>query len=74
MIDGCQSAGIGCIDCKKKLNEGVVEFLRPIRTRYLEWKSRPQEVRAILADGANKARKAARSTLDEVYEAIGFRY
>lgn len=32
--EGCQNAGIGCIDCKRKLAERINFMLAPIRERY----------------------------------------
>ena len=34
--DGCTTAGIGCIDCKKRFHENLKKVLDPIRTRYGE--------------------------------------
>lgn len=72
--DGCKTAAIGCIDCKQKLFENVAAKLRPIRARYLELISKPKEIEDILQAGADKARKVAKKTLNEVYDAIGLRY
>ena len=68
---GCTTAGIGCIDCKKILNENIQAMLDPIRTRRAELAARPDEVRAALHDGAARARAIARETMREVKEAMG---
>lgn len=71
---GCRTAAIGCLDCKGRLFENLMKLLDPIRERYQELMSRPDDLRQQLRAGAEKARKVARATLDEVYEAIGFTY
>jgi tryptophanyl-tRNA synthetase len=71
---GCKTAGIGCIECKKKLFENMEQTLLPIRKRYQELMAKPEELRALLHSGASKARAVAKETLAEIYDAIGFRY
>lgn len=68
---GCTTAGIGCIDCKKILNENVNRLLDPIRTRRAELIARPDEVRAVLREGAARARAIARETMRAVRAAMG---
>jgi tryptophanyl-tRNA synthetase len=70
---GCRTAGIGCIDCKKLLNESVVRTLTPIRERAAELSARPEQVEAVLAEGAAQARASAQGTMDEVRRTIGVR-
>jgi tryptophanyl-tRNA synthetase len=74
VVDGCQSAKIGCIDCKQGLFKNINAALSPIRAAYHEWMQKPDELRHILHEGARKAQKEAQKTLDEVYQAIGFNY
>ena len=62
----CRSAGIGCVDCKKRLAEHMVEALADIHHRRQDWASRPDDVRDILKDGANRARLTARKTMERV--------
>ncbi len=54
---GCTTAGIGCIDCKKMLFEGVKADLAQIRARADALRADPARVDAILARGAAEARK-----------------
>ena len=72
--DGCRNATIGCIECKKKLFQNLEKTFAPIREKYEEWISKPDEIRSVLADGAKKARAIAKQTLDEVYDLVGFKY
>ncbi len=70
---GCRSAGIGCLECKKPLIDKVVADASAMRTRAEEYEQNPELVRAILAEGSEKAREAARETLDEVRRAMHLR-
>jgi tryptophanyl-tRNA synthetase len=71
--EGCRTAGIGCLDCKKPLIEKIVEEIGGMRKRAQEFEENPDLVRNIVAEGAEKAREAARQTLDEVRRAMHLR-
>jgi tryptophanyl-tRNA synthetase len=71
---GCRSAGIGCLECKKPLIDKVVEEISGIRKRAQEFEDNPELVRGIIAEGSEKAREAARQTLEEVRQAMGLQY
>jgi len=71
--EGCRSAGIGCLDCKQKVIDKVVEEITGMRRRAQEFEENPELVRGIVAEGADKAREAARQTLDEVRRAMHLR-
>ncbi len=62
----CRSAEIGCVEDKQALAESLNERLRPFRAARSELASDPDRVRDILADGAEKARRTAAATMDEV--------
>jgi tryptophanyl-tRNA synthetase len=68
---GCTSAGIGCIDCKKWLLEGIKADLERIRARRAELLAKPEAIDEILADGARRARKVAAQTMVTVRERLG---
>ena len=68
---GCTTAGIGCVEDKKLLAEGINRELAPFRQRRRELEANPAIVREILADGASKAQAIARETLAEVKERMG---
>ena len=68
----CRSAEIGCVDCKKKLLKQMSILLTPIHERRIALEAQPEKVREILAFGAERARKAARQTMEEVRSAMGF--
>lgn len=71
---GCRSAGIGCIECKQPVIEGVLREQEPMRERAQQYLDDPSLVRAIVADGCDKARKMAQETMRDVREVIGLNY
>ena len=71
--EGCRSAAIGCLDCKKPVIEKIVEEIRGMRKRAQEFEGQPELVRSIVTEGAEKAREAARQTLDEVRRVMHLR-
>lgn len=68
---GCRSAGIGCIECKQPVIEGVLKEQEPMRERAKAYEDDPQLVRNIIADGGERARKLAQETMRDVREAMG---
>jgi tryptophanyl-tRNA synthetase len=74
IVDGCKQAKIGCIDCKKILFTNIDTFLQPIREQYQQWIDNPDRIHQALEAGAQKAKKTATQTLEEVYKIIGFTY
>ncbi|HYK25920.1 MAG TPA: tryptophan--tRNA ligase [Steroidobacteraceae bacterium] len=71
--EGCRSAGIGCLDCKRPVIDKIVEEVRGFRRRAQEFEDNPDLVRTIAVEGAEKAREAARQTLEEVRRAMHLR-
>jgi len=68
---GCKSAGIGCLECKKPVIDAVVAELEPIQKEAEQYIKDPDMVRSIIADGNETARENARETLAEVRAAMG---
>jgi tryptophanyl-tRNA synthetase len=71
---GCRSAGIGCLECKAPLIEKIVEEVSAISKRAQEFEENPELVRGIIAEGCERARGAARETLDAVRQAMAMDY
>ncbi len=71
---GCKSAGIGCIECKQIVADGVLKEQEPMRERAQKYLDDPSLVRAIVADGCDKARKLAQETMRDVREVMGLSY
>ena len=71
VVEGCTTAGIGCLDCKGPLIEAVVREQTAIRDRARRYENDPELVKAIVGEGVEHAREVARETLDEVRAAMG---
>jgi tryptophanyl-tRNA synthetase len=72
--DGCRTAGIGCLDCKRPVIDAVLNELRGIQERAREFTEQPEVVRGIIAQGCERARKVAGRTIAEVRQAMGLDY
>jgi tryptophanyl-tRNA synthetase len=66
----CRRAGIGCVDCKKRLAESLNGALEPFRAKRAELASHPDLVPSVLEDGASRARTIAEKTMQEVRAAV----
>ena len=62
----CGEGKIGCVECKKRLADRIVQEVEPIYKRRQEFSRNPDEVSRILKFGSEKAREAAQKTMDEV--------
>lgn len=67
----CRRAGIGCVDCKTLFAKNLNHHLEPFRARRAELAAKPNAVQEVLDDGAERARKIARKTMEEVRAAVG---
>jgi tryptophanyl-tRNA synthetase len=68
---GCTTAGIGCIECKQWLFEGIKADLARIRQRRDELLATPERIDEILAEGAKRARAVAQATMATVRQRLG---
>ncbi len=71
---GCKSAGIGCIECKQPVIDAILKEQQPMMERAQTYLDDPSLLRAIIADGCDKARKTAQETMRDVREAMGLDY
>ena len=71
---GCRSASIGCLDCKAKLAEHMLERLAGIHARRPEFAKRPDTVWDILLEGSKTAREVAEATMEDVRAAMKISY
>lgn len=69
--EGCRTAGIGCLDCKKIMIARAEVELGPIREKRRALAARPDDVRDVIADGNRRARTMAEATMDEVRRLVG---
>ena len=74
VTQGCKSAGIGCLECKQPVIDGILAEQQPMRERAQPYLDHPQLVRDIVDAGTERARITARQTMREVREAIGLNY
>jgi tryptophanyl-tRNA synthetase len=72
VAERCRSAGWGCLDCKRVLADNIIAAFAPIRERAAALTANPGNVRAVLADGARRARREAQRTMEEVARIMGF--
>ncbi|MGZ6346847.1 MAG: tryptophan--tRNA ligase [Anaerolineales bacterium] len=66
----CRRAGIGCVDCKKRLAVSLNGALEPFRAKRTEMAAHPDLVPSVLEDGAKRARAIAEKTMQEVRAAV----
>ena len=69
--EGCSTAGIGCVECKRSVIPKVLERLAPIQRRRSELIKSPSVIKDILHEGAGKARRLASQTMEDVLKAMG---
>ncbi len=68
--EGCTTAKIGCVDCKKILLKSMKKKLEPIWENLVDLKKRPQFVKDVILQGNEKARGVAEETLEKVRKAM----
>jgi len=68
---GCRTAGIGCLECKKIMIKHVIEDLAPFREKRAAYDCNPESVEQALGAGTKQAREKAAETMAEVREAVG---
>ncbi len=71
VVKGCTTAGIGCLECKQPVIDGIVREITPMHERAMEYVAKPQRVREIAEAGSARARKVAAETMREVREVMG---
>ncbi len=71
IAEGCRTARIGCVECKKRLMRNVIAKLAPIREKRLQLERRPDDVKSIIQAGNDKARHESAATMEQVRRAIG---
>jgi len=71
---GCRSAGIGCVECKGPVIDAVKTELIPIQERAAHYDNNPDLVKSIILEGSEKAREAARATMEDVRHVMGLSY
>lgn len=71
IASGCKTADIGCVDCKKILNENLVSKLTPIREKSQKLLNDKKYLYDVLETCAKKCREMAKETMCSVREKMG---
>ena len=67
---GCRSAAIGCIECKAKMADHLIQCIAPIRERRVQYEKNPTRVLEVIDTGSKRAREVAKVTMERVREAV----
>jgi len=68
--EGCKTAGIGCLDCKRPVIDAVIAELEPMQLRVKDYEQQPELVREVIEQGNRKARIIAQQTMQEVRQVM----
>ena len=71
--DWCKNAKLGCTDCKKRLADILIEFLKPYRKKRQGLLEDKGYIEKILKEGAKGATAITSETMKEVYKALGMK-
>ena len=72
LIDqGCRTAGIGCIECKKILFKDMMEEIDPIQSRVKEMNAKPGYIVDVLNSGTSRCKAIVKDVMAEVRAKIG---
>jgi tryptophanyl-tRNA synthetase len=74
VVQGCTTAGIGCLECKQPVIDAVVAAQQPWRERAEGYLANPKQVHWIVEMGTERARTIARQTMKDVRDAMGLSY
>ena len=74
VVQGCTSAGIGCLECKQPVIDAIVAEQQPWRERAETYLANPKQVHWIVEMGTERARTVARQTMRDVRTAMGLNY
>jgi tryptophanyl-tRNA synthetase len=74
VVEGCKSAGIGCLDCKGPLIDELLKEQQELYERAQPYLEDLTLVRNIIADGCERAGEAAEETMEEVRRVVGTDY
>ena len=74
VVECCNKAKIGCIECKEPVIDSVISELDPMQERIAKYQSNPNLIQEIIFDGSERARSVAKNTLEEVRDAMGITY
>ena len=64
----CKNAQMGCVACKKLLNEKLNALLDPMRERRAKYEANPSLVKEIVAEGTKKANEIGNENIRIIKE------
>ncbi len=70
IASACKTAGIGCVECKKRLARRIEEGMSPIHEKQDYYLNHMNDVREVMSDGTRRASVIARLTMEQVREAV----
>jgi tryptophanyl-tRNA synthetase len=68
--EGCRTAGIGCIECKAKMADHLIDWISPIRERRVKWENDRRGVVEIIDEGSKKARAHAQIAMRRIRNSV----
>ena len=74
VTQGCTTAGIGCIECKKTVSDAILAEQQPMLERAQPYVAKPAWVREIIDNGCKRAQSVAQGTMADVRKAMGLNY
>ncbi len=74
ICEECKAGKRGCVDCKKQLAKNINEELAPIREKRRYYEEHIDEVKQILFEGTQNARKITKEVLKNVKKAMKIDY
>ncbi|MDJ0781145.1 MAG: tryptophan--tRNA ligase [Desulfosarcinaceae bacterium] len=66
----CRKAEIGCVECKKRMADYLIQAMAPLYERRRHYEAHPELVEVVIQDGSAKARNVARETMTAVRAAL----
>ena len=72
MAEKLKAGGYGWGNAKKELVEKIISSFSEERAKFEHYQNNPKEVEEVLMDGAQKAKKVAKATLDRVRNSLGY--
>ncbi|TAG26410.1 MAG: tryptophan--tRNA ligase [Burkholderiales bacterium] len=74
VTEGCTTAGIGCIECKKTVSDAILAEQQPMLDRAKPYIANRRRVHEIIDIGCKKAQVVAQQTMGDVRKAMGLNY
>jgi tryptophanyl-tRNA synthetase len=71
VVNGCTTAGIGCLQCKAPLIDSIIAEQKPIIERAQYFAEHPKLTQDIITESTQRAKDTAQKTLNEVRIAMG---